>query len=168
MTWIAGAKAKKHKSFRIEHKDKECLVPWLSELKVMGSLLTREVDTMSPMQFRMNKADKALRSTASHRTQEQHCHADASCFCCAQALDRGDKDPRLPTQVWTEETAPGRHVFLTLIGTVRMKKWWENKDRDGKAEWMKLLTMAGQHCEETSSQQWRVSSMGETAQDEKR
>ena len=52
---------------RSEHKDEEYFIPSLS---VMGSLLTRETDTMCPMRFRMNKADKALRSTVAHRTQE--------------------------------------------------------------------------------------------------
>ena len=72
-------------TFRIEHKDKEYLVTHLSELKVMGSLQTREADIMSAMKFRMNTADKALRSAVTHRIQEQYCHADASCLVARQA-----------------------------------------------------------------------------------
>ena len=49
-------------NLQFQHKDKTHSIPLVKKLKVIGSLLTSEADTMSAMKFRMNKADKVSMS----------------------------------------------------------------------------------------------------------
>ena len=44
----------------VEDRGKECVIREVEALKAMGALITKEADSMSPVKFRTNEADKAM------------------------------------------------------------------------------------------------------------